>query len=296
MPKKLQQQVGLKLFKWSILILLIIAVIGTQALSDSTKRNRRLSEVEKNILIEPKAFSAEFLQYADFGFHQVVADFIWLELIQYFGGGDFTKRYYALPDLLNTITDLDPKFIYPHTFGMLVLPHQGDVDEAIALGEKGVKNNPGYGLIPYYLGSLYHQDKGDYEKAAVAYQKAAQDPETPEAARVLAGVSLSNLDKKVAAIKWWEGIIETTEPGSYQHERAKIWHEHILMQVLLENAVTEYKNKVGAYPENLDQLVLENYIQSIPESPLGVSFILDPETGKVDYKKTKYEGSVEVGN
>lgn len=271
---------------WYFCVLLLTSVALSQYIFDINKDNNRLQTVGINILKEPKTFSVEFLKIADFGFHQIIADFFWLETIQYFGGGDFNKKYRALPNLLKTITDLDLNFTYPYIFGMLILPHQGDLNQAIELGEKGVRANPKFGMIAYYLASLYHlEQKANYQRAAELYAQAAKDSDVPKAASVLAGVSLSQLDEKQAAIAWWQGIVESTKKNSYQHKRAQVWLEHLLIEIRLEELASVYQKQFGQYPENLDQLVEAKLTESIPKSPLGVRYFINPRSGKVGYKK-----------
>ena len=275
-----------KILSWYFCLLLLALIVFSQYFFDITRDNKKLKQVDANILREPKTFSPAFLKIADFGFHQIVSDYLWLETIQYFGGGDFNKKYRALPNLLDTITELDPNFTYPYIFGMLVEPYQGDLYPAINLGEKGIKANPKTGMIAYYLASLYHlEQKSNFKRAAELYSLAAKDKSVPQAARVLAGVSLSQLDEKKAAIAWWQGILESYKKDSYEYERAQSWLGHILIEVKLEELAKTYKDRYGHYPENLDKLVEAKLVDEIPKSPLGVKYMIDGQSGKVDYKK-----------
>lgn len=279
------QKIGLKILAWALVFGLFLSISGLQILTDQQKINRKLTAVETNILIEPKVFSADLTKKINLGFNQLIADYLWLRTIQYFGGGDYSKRYHALPKLLAAITDLDPKFVQPHLFAMLVLPYQKDVQAAIEIGERGLKNNPKIGLIPYYLGAIYHTEKKDYQRAAEAYAIAATKKDTPLAAKVLAGVSLSQMNEKQAAVAWWQGILETAKPDSYEYERAKIWLEHLLLQIQLEKIVSAFKEKEGRLPKNFEELVELKILPSLPQSPLGVKFLIAPDTGLVYYRK-----------
>lgn len=279
-----QKTTGLRILSWLLVIILLVGIFGLQMASDQSKRDKKLSSVERNRLIEPIVFSAKFIKTVDLGFHQTVADFLWLQTIQYFGGGDFSKKYYALGPILETITDLDPKFRQPYIFAMLILPWQKDVDIAIKLGEKGLRENPGFGMIPYYLASIYHQEKKDYRRAADLYALAAKDSTVPKAAKILAGVSLSQLDDRQAAILWWQGIVQSAKKDSYEQKRAQIWLNHLVIELQLEQIVASYKQKTGHNPASLDQLVREKIIDQIPASPLGGQYVLDTERGKINIK------------
>src|SRR3989338_2062025 len=120
-----------RLIFWLIFVLLIINLIFLQKNFDSAKFNRKLTSVGVNVLIAPNTFESQSLKQLDFGFHQILADILWLQTIQYFGGGNFQQKYSALPKLLQTIIELDPQFIQPIEFGLIVLPYQGDASSAV---------------------------------------------------------------------------------------------------------------------------------------------------------------------
>ncbi len=122
-----------------------------------------------------------------FGAEGLLADWYWMNSLQYIG-----KKISAvglenlnLEDMrnlnprllypyLNNATDLDPKFIAPYSYGATILPAI-DPQQAIALTEKGIANNPDQWRLYQYLGYIYWR-LGDYEKASEIYARGSKVP------------------------------------------------------------------------------------------------------------------------
>ena len=118
------------------------------------------------------------------GFEGLLADWYWMNSLQYLGDKILGNRdSLSLDNLnalnprllypyLNTATDLDPKFISVYEYGATVLPAI-DPQKAIALTEKGIANNPDNWRLYQYLGYIYWR-LNDYERAAAAYEKGSE--------------------------------------------------------------------------------------------------------------------------
>lgn len=59
-------------------------------------------------------------------------------------------------------------------------------------------------------------------------------------------------------------------------------HQDNLMY--LKNKINTYKRQNGKYPDSLQQLVNEGFIDKIPEPPQGMQYEYDPATGKLTLK------------
>ena len=126
-----------------------------------------------------------------FGAEGLLADWYWMNSLQYIGGkissvgltnlnlDDMTAlNPRLLYPYLNTATDLDPHFMAPYSYGATVLPAI-DPAQAIALTEKGIANNPDQWRLYQYLGYIYWR-LNDYEKAADVYQQGSRVPDAPD--------------------------------------------------------------------------------------------------------------------
>lgn len=59
-------------------------------------------------------------------------------------------------------------------------------------------------------------------------------------------------------------------------------HQDNLMY--LKNKINTYKRQNGRYPDSLQQLVNEGFIDKIPEPPPGMQYNYDPATGKISFR------------
>jgi len=61
-----------------------------------------------------------------------------------------------------------------------------------------------------------------------------------------------------------------------------VTHQDNLMY--LKNKLNTYKRQNGRYPDSLQKLVDEGFIERIPEPPAGMQYDYDPATGKITLK------------
>lgn len=240
--------------------------------------------VTYNDFIAPQPLSGLAAKAASFGQSQFLATIYWLELIQYYGGGEPNGKYNQLPALYNTITDLDPTFTAAYQNGLLILPGEGFVDQAIALGKKGEQNLPTSWEIPYYLGLDYHIYKKDYPAAAAEFSKAAKLPGAPANTGYFAALYYSQTDDRQLAYTLFKNLADT-ETDPYLKDRAQKYAEQLAITFNLQDAVTAFNNKFGRYPKSLQELVDQHFISALPVSPLGFSFSYNPATGAVGQGK-----------
>lgn len=233
-----------------------------------------------NELIAPHALNPELTKNISFGFQNLVANWYWLQVIQYYGGGDPYGEYKKLPKLLDNVVTLNPKFEYAYTFTLLVVPGEGMGEEAFAIGRKGMEALPDSWQIPYYMGTAYHINEKDYANAAKYLELAASKPGAPEIAKLLAAVYYSKSDQREIAYNLYRVIYETSE-DDYSKERAKHRLENIEIMLFLEEAANVYKDRFGEYPSDLNLLVQRRIIAQIPTSPLEREFWIDQQTGTV---------------
>lgn len=241
-------------------------------------------KVSYNVFIEPQPMSPAIAKAVSFGATEFLADYYWLQFIQYYGGGDPNGIYRKMPELLNTITDLSPKFLIAYQTGLLDLPAEGYVSEAIALGEKGERNLPGSWEIPYYTGLVYHVYKKDFVNAAKQFDLAATIPGAPAITKLFAGIYHSNANERQIAYAIFKNVYDTSN-DQYIKERAGKYVGHLEGLFALQDAVGKFKEQYGRLPNNLNELVSHKIISAIPVSPLETSYSYDPATGNVSDSK-----------
>ena len=120
------------------------------------------------------------------GFDGLIADWYWMQSLQYIGEKLVkTQEDISLDNLrplnprllyplLDNATTLDPQFMVAYSYGAVVLPAI-DPELAIRITEKGIASNPQHWRLYQHLGYIYWR-LGNYEKAAEAYEKGSQIP------------------------------------------------------------------------------------------------------------------------
>ncbi len=130
-------------------------------------------------------FQGAKLKDFSLGLNGLIADWYWMQSLQYLGG-----KFAAKPDAkinVNDLSEFNPKLLYPlldnavsfdpqfygvYEYGAVVLPA---IDPALAIKivEKGIENNPKEWRLYNQLGYIYWR-QNDFVKAAEAYQKASE--------------------------------------------------------------------------------------------------------------------------
>jgi len=244
----------------------------------------KLSGVSYNVFIEPQPLSGPVAKAVSFGATEFMADYYWLTLIQYYGGGTPNGQYRKLAELFNVVTDLSPKFEQAYQSGLIILPGEGFPDAAIALGEKGQRNLPNSWEMPYYTGLVYHIYKKDYLDAAKQFQIAADKPGAPPITKLFVGIYYKAADQRQVAYEIFRTVYETTT-DSYVKDRAGKYMAHLELMSFLEDAAKKYQAKFGHYPTSPQELVAGGIVREIPTDPLNIKLQIDTKTGAVSEVK-----------
>ncbi len=274
---------------WLLCIGALVSLATSQGAWDAAAAPYQ-AQVKKAALMlaEPALPSVPALKALSLNQNSAMADLIWLENIQYFGQGNPYGQYPAMGSLLNTITELDPKFNYPYQFGMIVLPFMSQASAAVELGERAQREIPNDGLLTFYLASVYHLNVKDYKRAGDLYLKASTQPGGPGASKELAGVAYASDSNSLAdrqvALAFWKTALDNAKDDSERNVAAN-WYAHMQIVYALELAAKQYKTDKGTYPQNLTDLKDAGYISSIPKSPIGRLLILNAATGRINFSQ-----------
>jgi tetratricopeptide (TPR) repeat protein len=142
---------------------------------------------------QPLYGSDDTTRRAALSFNGIMADWYWMRSLQYVGrkvlrNSDEGLAAVQLDDLrslnlkllyplLNRTTTLDPHFLAAYEYGGIVLPAV-DPNQAVALLQKGIANNPQEWRLHHQMGYIHWKQK-DYIKAGEAYSNGAKLPGAP---------------------------------------------------------------------------------------------------------------------
>lgn len=238
----------------------LITIGSTQYYFDIQKKTRPI--------IPPTTIPAEIIRMVDLGLHPAASSLMWIYTIQ-----QATDHPEELPKLIQNVNKLDPRFSYPYAFGALILPAFGMNDQAIEIAKQGIANADLDWRIPYYLATTYHIFLKDRKNAALYFDTAAKTSNAPDNIKIVASRYGTGKSAREQTKNIWQSIYETSNDELIK-ESARAHIVQIETVELLEKAVSIYKQKLGKYPENINDLVSKKVLRAIPPSPFGLEFYL----------------------
>lgn len=161
---------------------IIFGFAAVYGLSNFIEENR--PQLPDNYADGDLALQGKKLKGFAFGAEGLLADFYWMQALQYVGTKALNSKqkidYDNLKPLnprllypyLDNATDLDPKFLDVYFYGSIVLPAV-DSEQAVKFSEKGIRDNPKEWSLYQHLGYIYWKI-GDYEKAAEVYEQGSK--------------------------------------------------------------------------------------------------------------------------
>ena len=227
------------------------------------------------------------LRAAAFGQRLLLADYYWLQSVQYTGETMLAKvpRWEALAPLLEIVTDLDPRYGYAYQIGgsnLAGLAHR--YDEADRILQKGMKALPDRWSLPFTYASNKFIFEQDYPVAAEYVRRAAELGKRPHLALLAANLSaLADTDTEYrAALAFIDHMISEADTEELKAEleerRVKIQTWQAISEV--EKAVAAFRTAHGRRPAALAELVPDP-LPAVPADPSGGRLLYDPATGEV---------------
>ena len=190
-----------------------------------------------------------------FGAEGLMADWYWMNSLQYIGNkitavglenldlNDLTPlNPRLLYPYLNNATDLDPRFLAPYSYGATILPAI-DPQQAIALTEKGIKNNPDQWRLHQYLGYIYWL-QNDYERASEVYAQGAAIPGSPPFMKMMAArMKTEGGSREVARDMYRQIRDDSQDDVSRQNAELRLMQiDSLDERDLLNSALSEFRN------------------------------------------------------
>lgn len=192
------------------------------------------------------------------GTEGLLADWYWMRSLQYIGGkiSSVGLDRLNLEDMrslnprllypyLNNATDLDPRFIAPYSYGATILPAI-DPQQAIALTEKGIANNPDQWRLHQYLGYI-HWKLGNYEAASEVYGQGANVPGSPPFMRMMAArMKTEGGSRDIAREMYRQILTESQDEVSRQNAELRLMQiDSLDERDLLDEALRQFRDRTG---------------------------------------------------
>src|SRR5215216_6190683 len=282
--------------------LISIIIIGLAFLYPLQRRIDRTNPREA-IDEEMLYLSGSTVKKMSLGLESLAADIYWIRTVQYFGrklldsgrpissGVSKEIRMDLLAPLLDTIVTLDSHYISAYRFGAMFLPER-DMPAAIALLEKGVRENPNewrlYQDIAYIYWQAGNNETGEkradyYAKAAEWYGKGSEVPGAMWWMRDLAGYMKLQGGSREAARAIYSSYLTSDDENVRSQALSRLKQMRSLEErEAIDAVLVRYREQTGACPSDLRMLApkframnLTLNDEMIPVDPEGFRYYLD---------------------
>jgi tetratricopeptide (TPR) repeat protein len=224
-------------------------------------------------------------------FDALAADVYWIRTIQHYGRDlksvRTKNRFELLQPLLDLTTTLDPYFNVAYRFGAIFLaidPPDGPSrpDQAIALLEKGLANNPTRWQYAHDIGFVHYWYTGNYAEAARWFERAASMPGAPAWIRPLAALTRAEGGDRNGARRLL-GELSTSDQAYIQAVARRSLAQLQALDAIdeLRALVEQYTARTGRAPGSWNDLVRAGFLPGLPADPSGQVFHYDPASGAV---------------
>ncbi|HET9183528.1 MAG TPA: hypothetical protein VFP59_15440 [Candidatus Angelobacter sp.] len=239
--------------------------------------------------------SGKLIKRMSLGYSGLLADIYWTRAVQYFGSKHIAQsmHYDLLYPLLDITTDLDPQLIAAYDYGSIFLSEQppqgaGQPDKAVALVEKGIRENPAYWRLYFTLGFIQYQNRHDYHAAQEAFEKGSEIPGALPWMKVMAARMAERGKDIGTATALWGAVYQMASDKEIKHT-AQLHLASIQADIAideLERRVQTYQQRTGSFPSAWADLERAGLLRGIPLDPGGVPYQLQPG-GRVEVLNAK---------
>jgi tetratricopeptide (TPR) repeat protein len=235
------------------------------------------------------------------GYTALAADLYWIRAIQYYGGArlrlasvppmllstEASTHFELLYPLLDLTTTLDPRFNMAYRFGSIFLSAPfptgaGRPDLAVALLEKGLREQPDKWEYLHDIGFVYYWDVHDYAKAAEYFNRAADVPGGPWWMRGMAATTLAKGGQRSASRLLWRSVYENAADESSREAALLKLQQLDALDTLeeLQRKIDAFLKQTGRTTVSWEVLAADGVFSGIPLDPSGTPYDLT-ETGLV---------------
>jgi hypothetical protein len=275
-----------------LVVVALSAAIGLQIARDRRYQNRE-RDTERILYVRSGAAARRLA----LDFDALASDTYWIRAIQHYGGDRLfattrTRKYELLYPLLDLTTTLDPYFTIAYRFGAIFLSEAapggpGRPDLAITLLQKGLIAQPQKWQYFHDIAFVHYWHLRDYKTAADWFQRAADQPNSPNWLRPLAAGMLTAGNDRASSRMLWTNILQSEQEEWLRTTATRSLRQLDALDLIdrLQAIVRRYPPSPGT-PYSWVELARRGVLRGIPLDPAGTPFDLDPATGAVSVAKS----------
>jgi tetratricopeptide (TPR) repeat protein len=266
-------------------LVLVLCFAGSIFALNGARAARGSEATLQEILYLP---SGRILKRMSLGYSSLLADIYWTRAVQYFGGRVRRSTHFELLDpLLDITTDLDPHLIVAYQDGSVFLCMKppggaGQPEKAVALVEKGIRENPSYWRLYFTLGFIHYLELHDYKAAEEDFRKGSEVPGALYWMKTMAARMAEKGKDTGTALALWTSIYDGTHDKEVKD--TAIRHIDSLRADAdlneLDRRIQLYREKTGTMPSHWSELIRAGLLAGVPTDPTGAPYKLEAD-GKV---------------
>ncbi|HBF33641.1 TPA: hypothetical protein DDW35_03665 [Candidatus Sumerlaeota bacterium] len=212
----------------------------------------------------------EFVKYLCFGYDNFYADFLYIRAIQAFGGPwrQFIKDGQSVPEIFETIVELDPRFQEVYEFGSMVIAEDAKQPRrAIELNAIGVLADPKRYKPAYWNAYISWWTLKSANETKFWVGRASKAPDCPDYVRRIINHVEKETGQYSAAMERWiasylSAFKERDAPMQQTASAQIIDIADHLSQDTMHKALQKYYDENGKkLPDSLEALVARGYLQ-----------------------------------
>jgi tetratricopeptide (TPR) repeat protein len=266
------------------------AAIGTQIARDRMYGQRE-RDTERILYVR----SGEAARRITLDFDALAADVYWIRAIQHYGGDRLlaarSGKYELLYPLLDLTTTLDPYFTIAYRFGAIFLSEPapggpGRPDQAIQLLQKGLIAQPHKWQYFHDIAFVHYWHLREFKTAAEWFQRAADQPNSPNWLRPLAAGMLTAGNDRASARLLWSQILSSDQEWLRKTAARSLQQLDALDLIdQLQAVVRRFPPAPGA-PYSWDDYLRRGIFRMVPFDPTDTPLDIDPASGTITVSKS----------
>jgi tetratricopeptide (TPR) repeat protein len=148
-----------------------------------------------------------------FGFRALLADFEYISFLQYYGDKlNRPSKFIKLFSYIDDITNADPHFTFAYTYGSAILAFNiNRYDEAIKIIEKGLKYNPAFWKLRFYLAAITFSQLEDKSQYVKYLEEALKFNDYPAMIETLLGNIYEQYKPADFCAEYWAGVYKKSK-------------------------------------------------------------------------------------
>lgn len=266
----------------AFILLAIVSLLGSAALLQSRYDLQAPYFVARRVSVTlPKAST---LKVISLGFHDALAELLFLWSIQFYSTTYYANRWDSLEGVFETIVGISPDNPDFYLTGSVMMAREANqVEAALRLLQKAADHFKNDYIYEYWAGFFAATILKDYERAAAFQERAAKRPNALPGIINLYAHYVYQQDDLEKAWKLFSELKRTTPHESVR--RSADLHLYDIQyerdEKIFEEIRDRFTERYGRFPASIDEMVQRKFLSAPPVDYKGDAYRYDPGEGRL---------------